>query len=57
VKSVAHYNQNLLTNQDRWSLRDFVTVSSEFYPQLGDYYRAAIDTYLDEWKAPAEVEL
>ena len=28
-------------------MRDFVTVGSEFYPQLGAYYAARIDAWFD----------
>jgi len=42
---------NLPYLKDRAAMRDFVTVSSEFYPQLADYYRGAIEAHLDEWMA------
>ena len=40
---------------DNESLRGFVTVSSEFYPQLGAYYAARIEAWF-EAKVPQEAE-
>jgi hypothetical protein len=40
---------NAQASSEPESLRDFICVSSDFYPQLGSYYAAAIDELLAKY--------
>jgi hypothetical protein len=47
---------NIEGSGDPESLRGFVEVSSNFYPELGGYYQAATDRYLDQFVLDDEEE-